>query len=99
MKKYYIKNNYGFANTYTLVYTETPEQDEQALACGYERITRKEAERLCARENDRRTFDSSFSGFASNVILPIWYPVMDRDWRNDHRMALNGYIVDTKRPG
>ena len=94
MKKYWHKNTLGFSNTYDLVYTETEQEEQQALAEGYERITRKEAERLCAAERDREHWDSSFSGYASSVILPIWYPATSRDWRDDHRMTRNGYIVE-----
>ena len=35
-----------------------------------ERITRREAEQLCRRENERRKYEQSFSGYASNVITP-----------------------------
>ena len=94
MRKYYKLNTMGFANTYDLVYTETDEQEQKAIAAGYERITRKEAEQLCRIEKDREQYDQAFSGYASTVILPIWYPATERDWRNDHRMVMNGYIVE-----
>ena len=98
MRKYYKLNTLGFANTYNLIYTETPEQDSRALASGYERITRKEAERLCAAEVDREKHDTAFSGCASSVILPVWYQAAERDWRDDSRMVKNGYIVERRFP-
>jgi hypothetical protein len=53
MKRFYV--HYGdFANTYRLAWAETPEQVEEAEKRGYERITRKEAENLCAEENRRK---------------------------------------------
>lgn len=94
MKKYYYKNTEGFSNTYALTYTETAEEDAKVLSEGYERITRKEAERLCKAEREREVYDSAFSGYADSVILPCWYPVRDRDWRNDSNMVLNGCIVE-----
>lgn len=91
MKKFYV--HYGdFANTYRLVWAETPEQVEEAKKRGYERITRKEAESLCAEENRRRKENPSFSGYASNVI----YPVEDVDnwWDDDEKMHKNRYIIE-----
>lgn len=93
MKKYYVKYWNGFANTYNLCYTENAQEEEQAKREEWERISRKEAERLCAAENYRRKADESFSGYADNVILPINYPAQERDWRNDRKMYLDGYIV------
>ena len=94
MNKYYIKYTRDFANTYALVYTETATEEEKAAAEGYQRITRKEAERLCRAERYREQYDPSFAGYASDVILPYGYPATERDWRNDSRMALRGYIVE-----
>lgn len=94
MKKFWKKNTLGFANTYALVYTETTNEEQQALSEGYDRITRKEAESLCRAERDRREHDEAFSGFADSVVLPIWYPVNDHDWRNDWHMEQHGYIVE-----
>lgn len=94
MKKYFILYTRDFSNTYDIVYAETPEQEQQAVAKGYERITRREAERLCRAEMDRRQDDPAFSGYASAEILPIWYPAEERDWRNDSRMVKNGCIVE-----
>ena len=94
MNKYYIKYTKDFANTYALVYTETAAEEEKAAAEGYQRITRKEAERLCRAERAREQYDPSFAGYASSEILPYSYPATERDWRDDARMALHGYIVE-----
>lgn len=90
MKKYYVHYWNNFANTYNLYWAETSEQIKEAERNGYERITRKEAERLCANENYRRKTDYNFSGYASAVILPINY---DGDWINDRRMYKDGYMI------
>lgn len=90
MKRFYV--HYGdFANTYRLAWAETPEQVEEAKNNGYERITRKEAENLCAEENRRRKENPSFSGYASNVIYPVEY--VD-NWENDEKMYKDRYIID-----
>ena len=92
MKKFYV--HYGdFANTYRLAWAETPEQVEEAEKRGYERITRKEAENLCAEENRRRKENTNFSGYADNLILPIDF---DREWgwAGYEKMHKNRYIID-----
>ena len=92
MKKFYV--HYGdFANTYRLAWAETPEQVEEAEKRGYERITRKEAENLCAEENRRRKENPSFSGYADNVILPIDFNE-EWDWAGYEKMHKNRYIVE-----
>lgn len=96
MKKYFYKNTMGFGNTYELAYTETDKEEERALAEGFERITRKEAEQLCRAERDREQYEPSNSGYADSVVLPIWYPATSRDWQDDSRVVLNGYIVERK---
>lgn len=93
MKRYYVKYYLNFSNTYNLAYAETEAEEKQAKEQGYERITRKEAERLCAQENQRRKDDPAFAYSADTVILPIGY---DDDWRNDRHMALDGYIVERR---
>ena len=96
MKKHYWVRRGDFANQYTLGYTETAEQEEWAEQAGCERITRKEAEQLCRDERYRERHDSAFSGYADSVILPVWYPA-DRDWRDDPKCTLCGYIVERRR--
>lgn len=90
MKKFYVWFG-DFSNIYDIVWAETPEQVEEAENNGYERITRKEAESLCAEENRRRKENPSFSGYASNVIYPVEY--VD-NWENDEKMYKDGYIID-----
>ena len=91
MKRYYVEYWNNFGNTYNLYWAETPEQIEKAEKfC--ERISRKDAEKLCTAENYRRKHDNAFSGFAMNFILPIDYEYED-DWRNDKRVYLDGYTV------
>lgn len=91
MKKYYMKQYLNFRNAYNLAYAETPVEEKIAAGEGYEQITRKQAEKLCAEEKERRKHDQSFSGFADNFILPIGY---DDYWPNDRNMVKNGYIIE-----
>lgn len=89
-KKYYVEYYKRFANTYNLYYAETSEQVKVAEKAGLERITRKEAEKLCVDENYRRKNDHDFSGYADNVIYPIDY---NGDWINDKRVYKDGYMI------
>ena len=92
MRKYFVK--YGdFANTYSVCYTENDAEEAQAIEQGMEQISRKEAVELCVRESVRCKEDPSFSGYASEVILPFGY---DGDWRNDRRMEKVGRIIERK---
>ena len=94
MRKYFVK--YGeFRNTYSVCYTENESEETQAVEQGMERITRKEAEMLCARESTRRKEDPAFSGYASDVILPFGYA---GDWRNDGNMEKIGRSIERRRP-
>ena len=94
MRKYFVK--YGeFRNTYAVCYTENESEETQAIEQGMERITRKEAEMLCAMESERRKEDTAFSGYASDVILPFGY---DGDWINDINMEKIGRLIEKKRP-
>ena len=94
MRKYFVQ--YGnFGNTYSVYYTENESEEAQAIEQGMERIPRKEAIELCARESARRKGDSAFSGYASDVILPFSY---DGDWRNDGNMEKIGRLIEKKRP-
>lgn len=94
MKKYYVEYWNSFGNTYNLYWAETPEQiqiAESLKTC--KRITRKEAEKLCAEENYRRRTDYNFSGYATSEIFPIDYNGAG-DWMNDRNMYKNGYIIE-----
>lgn len=91
MKRYYIKYYNDFSNAYNLVWAETPEQIAMAEAdgIGWERISRREAEKKCSAENERRKYDCSFSGYADSAIYPIDY---DGCAVNDPRMYKDGYL-------
>lgn len=92
MRKYFVQ--YGnFGNTYSVCYTENYAEEAQAIERGMERISRKEAIELCARESARRKEDPAFSGYASDVILPFGYD----DWRNDGNMEKIGRLIERKR--
>lgn len=92
MKKQYFVHYYrDFGNCYSLYYAECPE-DFAALPENAERITRREAEQLCRRENERRKYDQAFSGYASNVITPAAGDCCELD-------TPNGYIMPRHRYG
>ena len=91
-RQYYIHYYKNFGNTYDLIYADT-EDDLTLIPEDAERITRKEAEAFCSRENYRRKCDPSFSGFADNMIYPVGLDSYKRsDIYNDHRFYRNGYI-------
>lgn len=89
MKKYYA--TYGnFANQYRLYWAEGKEMEKCLPECA-ERITKKEAMRLCRGERWRRKYDQAFSGYADAMI----YPANDRDlcvgW---NAVSYDGYVVE-----
>ena len=94
MRKYVIKYH-GFANVYTLAYTETQKQFNDAMNNGYERITRKRAEQICAMENYRIEHDNAFSGYGDNTIYPY-----DAEYHSNayDEYIKRGYIME-KREG
>jgi len=68
MKHYFI-NRPEFYNVYDLYSAEAGSDTEKyLLRNGYERITRKAAEKLCAEENERRKHNPSFAFSAPNTI-------------------------------
>lgn len=96
MRKYFVRY-YGFSNVYDVAYTETKEEEKEAVSTGWERIRRKMAEGLCKAEVDRQAYDSAFAGYAPTVILPLHYPAEKRDWRNDPGMVLHRYIAERRK--
>lgn len=71
MRRQYFAHYYkDFGNTYNLLYADT-EDELKMIPEDAERITRKEAESLASRENYRRKYDGSFSGFADNAVYPV----------------------------
>lgn len=97
MKKQYFVHRYNdFGNTYNLYWADSPEMIA-ALPEGAERISRKEAIRLCRDEKQRAANDPAFSGYATDTIFPAGYPD-DKDIRNDKRFSLfDGFIWDWNR--
>lgn len=69
MKHYYVR--YGiFRNIYALTYAETAKDAAALESRNFERITRKEALRLAARERDLRAYNPMFSGNADVAVMP-----------------------------
>ena len=94
MRKYFVK--YGeFTNTYCVRYTENESEEAQAIEQGMERISRKEAIKLCTMESARRKENPAFSGYAPDVILPFGY---NGDWRNDRSLEKIGRLIERRRP-
>lgn len=89
MKNFFVKSG-DFANCYSLCYTtdgSTPE--------GYERITRREAERLAAAEARRRKEDPSFAYFADQYIFPYSAPERYVDYgETDYNRMLDDAICN-----
>lgn len=84
MKHYYLTTT-SHTNCYTVYYSET-KTDEQVRLEHFpnaERISAKEAERLCVEERKRRRENPMFSGYSPTVILPFEY----YDWSQDSAMA------------
>lgn len=98
-RKYYVHYWRDFGNTYELYYT-----DKEINRDGFERITRREAIRLCAEEKERRRTDPAFSGYASVTIKPYEYDYCPdgnaqndgADIWNDKNYYLNDYIWELK---
>ena len=67
--KYYVVYYRDFANTYYLV--SATADTEHLLPKDAERITRKEAIRMCRAELERQKYDRAFSGYASTEVWPI----------------------------
>ena len=69
LRHYYVKRG-QFANQYWLNYTSNAVQDRAAEKEGCDRITYKEARRLCKLERDRQKYEPSSAGYADDRILP-----------------------------
>lgn len=69
-RKYFVLYYKDFGNIYYLHYTENPDQEKEAAALGYERITRKEAISMARTEKRRHKWNGAFSGYSSSIILP-----------------------------
>lgn len=67
MKSYWVK--YGeFANNYSLRKAWNASEGCCLILAGYQRITRKEAERLASAERRRRKENPQFAGYADDTI-------------------------------
>lgn len=66
MRKYYVIQG-DFANTYTVWSAENESTIRELVERGAERITKKEAKRLCDAEKERRMYGGN-GGFASAEI-------------------------------
>lgn len=67
MKSYWVK--YGeFANSYALRKAWNASEGCLLILFGYQRITRKEAERLARVERRRRRENPQFAGYADDTI-------------------------------
>lgn len=78
MKKYFVKYTHDFGNCYSLYYAETEEQLRMAEEMDCLRITRSEAETMCAAENARRKHNPNFAYYADSIIYPIDFD-MDKE--------------------
>lgn len=90
-RKYYVCYWRDFGNTYNLYYT-----DKEIDRDDYERITRKEAIRMCVEEKERQRTDPAFSGYASATIMPYEYDGTETDIWNDKNYYLDGYIWERR---
>lgn len=92
MKKQYFVHYYNnFGNTYNLYWADSPEMIA-FLPEGAEKISRKEAIRLCREEKYRAKNNPTFSGYATGTIFPAGYPD-NKDIHADKRFSLvDGFI-------
>ena len=93
MRRQYFAHYYrDFGNTYNLMYADT-EEDLKYVPEDARRITRREAESLCIRENYRRKHD--FGGFADNAIYPAKM-TSDEIWGGSRKYYKVGYIYERR---
>lgn len=94
MRKYYVF--YGtFENQYSIYYTENNKEEMAIEEKGAERITRKEAIKLCVAERYQRKVDQAFSGYADIYIYPfsLYENKGEIDIYNDRRITIDGYFI------
>ena len=95
MKQYLIKYPRNFNNEYSLRWAEkgSPEAAE-AIAEGYEPITRAQAIEKCRTERWARKTDPSFSGYGSSIIIPYGYESRG-EWEDSCTLTTkDGYIYE-----
>ena len=66
--KYYVRYPHNFDNEYTLRLSECESDDDELIAAGYDRITRREAVKLARLEQWRRRYTDG--GYADAVVTP-----------------------------
>ena len=95
-RQYFVHYYKDFGNTYNLLYADT-EDELKMVPEDADRITRKEAESLASRENYRRKYDGSFSGFADNAIYPVSMTQEEMwDLPNSRKYYKDKYIWERK---
>lgn len=94
-KKYFVVYYQNFSNTYNLYWTDCKEMEER-LPAEAKRISRKEAEGLCADENRRRKHDRGSAFFADSAIYPSDFDGCNYDIETSKRHRKNGYIWEKK---
>lgn len=92
MNNYYVHYWSNFGNTYRLYYAPAgePVPDE------WERITRKDAIKLCTDERYRRRTDPAFSGYADEYIFPAFCGRLRSNQYTQITREFSGYIVPAK---
>lgn len=96
MKKYYINYYNNAANIFELRWLDTKKDEEDAIAEGFERITRKEAIEKC--KNERERVKRGERNFADTIIVPF-LPARIRNtigWDMDALTTKDGYVYDFK---
>lgn len=71
MKQYFVIEG-EFANTYTVWSAESKQTIDELISRGARKITKKDADRLCREERDRRAYGGN-GGFASAAIRDAEY--------------------------
>lgn len=90
---YFVKYDNGFGNAYGLCYAPAGAPAPE----GWERITRKEAIKLCVEERDRVRDNPAFGGHASTKILPLDVAMLPHEAYIDVDYTYHGYIVPHDR--
>ncbi len=92
MKEFFVDYYLNFSNTYRLCYCENA-KDYAALNKNAERISRKEALKLCADEKRARRHNPNFAHFADVTIVPAEYSSCGNPWNEEALyLSCNGRI-------
>ena len=89
MKKTYFIRYGNFGNVYDLAWADNESDREDLVSIGFDKCSRKWAERQARAEIDRQHFNPQFSGYADRAIYPAQYYTNQSDetcetwlWRN-----------------